>query len=164
MNYVLDILNEWVKLIPVKLRGTRLVAWVQSLLRPVQTIADDLASFVADTNYLLTWNGQVIYLEHRLNDEFDPSSRSIYIDDPTQAGIVPVFIYNQAEQQPPTFLYNISEGQPSTFIYNVSEYSSNTDFIVFIPASLNNALTKARMKRVINTYKQAGRRYQFQTI
>ena len=164
MNYVLDILNEWVKLVPVKLRGPRLIVWVQSLLRPLQTVANQFAGKVAEVQYRLTFTGQVIYLEHRLNDEFDPSARSIYIDDPTQAGIIPVFIYNIAEQQPATYLYNVAEAQPSTFIYDVPEYSSNTDFIVFIPASLNTDLTKARMKKVINSYKQAGRRYQFQTI
>lgn len=80
-NYEFNITN-WVSyLIPKQLRNERLMAFVNALIAPLQqlnTAANDWANSVF---YDVQFNGQVVMLEHLLNDTFDDTSRRITITD-----------------------------------------------------------------------------------
>ena len=92
------------KLVPPLLRKTKLVEFLYSIIKPLQTINDSFSLFRNDIDYALSFNAQIIYLEHFLNDKYDPNLRRIYITD--VANIKHNYIYNNVESFTPIYLYN----------------------------------------------------------
>lgn len=97
----------------------------------LQTAVQD---FYDQKKYDLQFNGQVVYLEHLLNDLFDPNDRQIYIDDP--ALISPTYVFNDSEVNESTYLTNTSEVVDGVYMFNESELAGQSDFIIKIPASV----------------------------
>jgi len=150
-------------LIPLKIRGDIFTEWIGALVEPIQTINDTFAGVVADIRYELQFNSQVIYLEHILNDQFDPGSRNIYIDDPAQY-IDDNYLYNKDEDQDSLTIRNKSEGGPDVFLYTLAEVADNDDFIVFVPDNISfDAAMQVQMSAIIDRYRHAGKRYSFET-
>lgn len=143
---------------------SRHLEWIESLLQPLQTLNAQLAAFVNQTRYLMSLTGQVIYLEHYLNDLFDPIERRIYIDD--GALTLPPYLYNQAdEHEPEWYLYNTADGEDPIYLYNIPDYANNGWFIVFVPAAIPLTPTFLNeCRRAVNRYKQAGPTYQIQSF
>lgn len=162
-NYYLWFREVFKYLVPFKIRGVLFETWIASLLQPVQTRNLLFADFVGDTRYLLRFNGQVIYLEHRLNDEWDNIDRRIYIDDPLGTDIFPNLVFNKIEQENTFVIYNKSENQES-FIYNQIELQTDYDFIVYVPAEIYTNQINLEMRQVIDTYRIAGKTYIIQTF
>lgn len=101
------------------IRKPRFIAWVNSLSLPVTVIHSEFLQFRQDILYKLRFTGQIIYLEHILNDMFDPVNRAIYIDN--VADTATTIIYYKSELKPKTFLY---------YKYNpVANYQAD-DFVV----------------------------------
>jgi len=161
INFNLNVFELAKGLIPLKIRGDKFKAWVQALLEPVQTLNESFVDTVDALRYEQQFNGQVVYLEHILNDQFDPDTRAICIDDP-ESYIDENYIYNADEAPQTLTLYNISEGQPSLFIYTIEEVAANDDFVVYVPDTITfDAAEEVQARAVINRYKLAGKRYSF---
>lgn len=148
-------------LLPDK-KKPRILAFLESLLAPVQALNDDFETYIPIARRKATFTGQVVYLERLLNDEFDPTLRRIYIAD-GQANVLPPFVFNKVEQRP-AIIYNKAENATPFYLYNSSEYFTEPDFIIMVPASVLNPAIQVRIERQVNQYKQAGKNFQVQTI
>ncbi len=148
------------QLLPPALRKPRLLAWMRAVVAPLEVLTSQLVGLVDRSRYHLNLTGQVIYLEHYLNDLFDPSQRRIYIDD---AGpILPDFLYTRAEAQP-LYIYTMAENQPVT-LYSRPDFLGAFDFIVFAPGGLLTPETLTRLRAAVDHFKPASRRYDVQPI
>lgn len=163
--YGINIAELVFKLIPVKIRGNNFAGWIGSLVQPIQSLNVLLVSFITKIRYDLLFTGQVVYLEHILNDVFDASTRAIYIDDPA-VYVEENYIFNHPETSDTLIVYNKVEAQPELYIFNAEEYNSlNVDFIVFIPDTIVfNAAVEVQMRAVIDRYRHVGRRYRFEVF
>lgn len=162
-NFGVKLKELVVGLIPLKIRGDRFTEWIGALVEPIQTINDTFAAMVAAIRYELQFNGQVIYLEHILNDQFDVGGRNIYIDDPDQY-IDDNYLYNKIEDQDDLTIYNKAEGGPDLYLYTLAETAANDDFIVFVPDTIGfDAAMQVQMSVIIDRYRHAGKRYSFET-
>lgn len=165
MNLKVDFKANFQYLIPLQVRGAKFVAWLGSMLAPLQSLNATFKAWGDGQRYNLQFTGQVVYLERILNDLFDNSLRRIYIADPAGQYAVTTFLWNRIEAQATTYFYNKAEAATAPTVRNRSEvFVALTDFVVKIPASLNVTLTKNQMKKIINRYRQAGKQYIFETI
>ncbi len=80
------------------------LAWLYVLAFPARKIFGRFFAFKAEIDYLNHYNSQIIYLEKRLNDKWDPVNRGIYIDN--LADLDRFYIYNKIEAKPTTYTYN----------------------------------------------------------
>jgi hypothetical protein len=86
------------QLLPVKLRNSRMTAWLRSLVSQVKWLYTLFKTNRNNNLYILAHDSQVCYLEAALNDLFDPVSRGIQIvDGPFED---PLFIYLIPENKP----------------------------------------------------------------
>lgn len=164
MNVFLNFKEAFSYLIPGRIRTTKFKDWIGALLAPLQSLNVAFAEYVSTTRYDLSFNGQVVYLEHILNDKFDDVDRRIYIDDPAGQQVFTPYLFNRVEQQPPLIIRNKSEALPTPFLYNVPELVVTNDFVVHVPISVFNSTVEAQMKALMNKYRIAGKRYTFQTF
>lgn len=163
MRYAIQFVIYTLGLLPHFLRGDRVRSWVQALLKPLQEFNDDFAIYVNDTFYLVSFTGQVVYMEHILNDLYDQPLRRIYIQNGSLLGL-PTYIYNVPEQRQP-YIYNVPETNPNqVYLRNVSEYQTSNDFIVFVPSSILTPALEIQIKGIVNRYKIAGKRYSIQSF
>ena len=96
---------------------SRHLDWVESLLKGLQDINDMFDDCALETKYLMNLTGQVIYLEHYLNDLFDPDLRRIFISD--DSILLAPYLYTIADGHTPVwYLYNIADGEPPFYLYN----------------------------------------------
>lgn len=151
-------------LLPHFLRGAKMKAWLESLLKPVVDLYDSLLAYRDEKLYEAQITGQVDSLEKMLNDAFpagDSGARPIYItdiDDYTED----ILIFNTAEYESETWLYNTAEAETETLIYNGTEGQSSFDFLVYIDVALPYDLDL--MISLINKYKLSGTTYQIITV
>ncbi|MCC8154675.1 MAG: hypothetical protein LIP01_10995, partial [Tannerellaceae bacterium] len=68
-------------LLPTFLRKPILVGLPYSIVTPVCEMYTRFLRFREDSNYRMTYNGQICYLKAVLNDHFDPVQRRINISD-----------------------------------------------------------------------------------
>lgn len=156
--YSVDFSDIVAKLLPIELRKDWLKRYIKAALQPLQNINTYFFQLVNDTDYKLAFNGQVIYLEHILNDRYDPINRGIYIED--GANVVYTYIYNVLETKPPLFIYNKSEGNP-TYLKNRTEHTTTVQFIIKVPLAVS--YDEYIMRLLVDTYKQAGVIYSIET-
>lgn len=143
--------------------ATRHLDWLRSLMAPLQSLNAQFVAYTEDVRYRLNLTGQVIYLEHYLNDLYDNVERRIYITDGD--AILPVFVYNKSELQEPVKIYNKSELQEPIYLTNKEEYDGNVDFIINIPYDTTTTpILLDKIKASTNIYKPAGRRYRIDEV
>ena len=143
--------------------ATRHLAWLRALMAPLQSLNQDFADYTEDVRYRLNLSGQVIYLEHYLNDLYDPIDRRIYISDGDAP--LPLFLYNKADGSEPFDIYNKSEGQTPVYLINKVEFEGNVDFIINIPFDATTTpILIDKIKASTNIYKPAGRRYRIDDV
>lgn len=147
------------RLLPIALRQPKFIDWLMTAFKGLRDIYSEFIQFRNDTTYWLYFNGQIIYLEHVLNDQFDPVNRGIYIEN--LADIQYDYLYNAIEQRTPVYLDNKSENKPPDYFVNQSEYDNHITFIVWVPATVTFNINK--MKAIVNKYRIAGKTYQIQT-
>jgi hypothetical protein len=147
-------------LIPPFLKGENLVLLLKASTKPIQDNITWFYDFYDKKKYELRFNGQIIYLEDLLNNEFDPVLRRIYIDDGDQSPTV--YIFNVSENNESLYLFNNSEDGDPTYIYNGVVGSQPTDFVVFVPTGL--VYNENLMKFYLNKYKIASKRYKIEEI
>jgi hypothetical protein len=148
-------------LIPKFARTQTVKDWVQALLNGLQGTNEAFTDYVNETFYLTSFTGQVVYLEHILNDRFDAALRRIYIEDGNLLPLPP-YLYNKIEQRP-LDLHNKSEASPhKIYLYNKQEYLTSLDFIVFVPTAILTTELELRIKAIVKRYKLAGKRFAVQ--
>jgi hypothetical protein len=160
-DYSIHILKLIAGLSPHYLRQNRYMDWMDVLLSPFQHVNDWLVSLTHHIRYRTAFTGQVILLEHLLNDIFDPVSRGIYI---TDGNAIPISItYLESEiNTPPIYTWLEVETQltPSIFTFMESELEvSYFDFVVHVPIGLGLVPANARLHAWVKKYKIAGKRY-----
>lgn len=142
-------------LIPHFLRGPVNLSFLYALQQPIKALNDLFVSFRLNTNYKLQFTAQIIYLEHYLNDKFDPSGRGIFITNIEENDFT--FIYNKIEQKPETYYYNKSEAEPPKYLYNYAEILLGDNYIVNVPVAVSFDILV--MKSLIDFYNNAGKQY-----
>lgn len=160
MDYNLNVFEYIKKALFVELSKLKFLDNLKAFLKPSQELNDTFCLFVEKSRRKASFTGQVIYLEHLLNDEFDVGQRRIYIAD-GQANVLPPFIFKKIEQRP-IYLYNKSENEPKFYLYNTNEYFISSDFIVFVPSGILTAALELKIERLVGYYKQAGKRFEIQ--
>ena len=94
------------------------MAWLNVIIKPVKDLYDAFILYRATALYKLNFNGQIIYLEHILNDVFDNANRGIYIDN--TADLNRVYLFNSSELVTPVYVYN---NYDAAIPYVVGEFS-----------------------------------------
>ena len=145
-------------LLPHFLRKAGTLAYLYSAIQPLRTLNNIFIGFRNNTNYNLSFTGQTIYLEHYLNDQYDPIGRGIYI---TNLNLAPYnYIFNVIESQPEQYVFNTAEGNPF-YIDNYAEVLAGLDFTIFTPVALTINLIDFNAD--VTTYAQAGVTWDVQT-
>ena len=147
-------------ILPPKKRASRILNLMKSLFAPLNTVKTQFYDHYNEIKYNLQFNGQIIYLEHILNDKFDNTLRRIYIEDAENAPST--FLFNNSEGNEETFLFNNFESEPPVYFYNLQELNLQVDFIVFVPIGfIYNA---DQLKNIVNKYKHSATRYKIEEI
>jgi hypothetical protein len=165
INLYLNFKEVFQYLIPAPIRGVRFVAWLGAMFGPLQSLNVLLFDKGAQIRYDLRFTGQVVSLEHLLNDQFDNTLRRIYIDDPSGQQILTPYVFNKVEAQPPLNLFNKADGKPifeQIVLRNKVELLGTTDdFIVHVPTVIFSSAIESQMRFFIDRYRIAGKRYSF---
>lgn len=157
---LIDLYPMILELIPPVQRYDWWIDYHRSAIKPLHLLFQDFYAFFDQKKYELLFNGQVIYLEHILNDQFDPIDRGIYITDATLLDAR--FIFTTAENNEPTYIYTTAEADPPFYINTTSEYYDDVDFIVNIPSSVTFDVNL--LKYWVNKYRIAPMRWEINII
>ncbi|WP_268846728.1 hypothetical protein [Flavobacterium aestivum] len=154
MWYKVDFNRLAVLMLPTFLRKPLLVAYLQSLLVPIDSLYYKWSIFRNDNLYKVQHTGQICYLRKVLNDKLDVSRRRIYIGDG-----------NRHKRQ---YLYTKGENRPrylgTMFLWQNSDYAdTGVDFIVYAPQEIINT-SPYELKALIEFYKAGGKRYKIEVI
>lgn len=150
MWYNIDFQKLSVLSVPSFLRKPILMAFLQSLLVPIENLHLAWLQKRLDDWYIMNHTGQVYSLRNVLNDKLDEGSRRIFI---TDGNAYPrKYIYTTAENKP-TFLGKL-------FIYQNSEFlNTGYDFVVHAPQEVIDTKIN-ELQALIIKYKLASKRYQ----
>jgi len=157
---VITALEIIIQAFPPEQRVDWFMDYVKAACKPLETLFTDFYAFFDKTKYELTFSGQVIYLEHVLNDQFDPDDRGIYITDSDL--VESVFIFRQEENNEPTNIFIDSEGEPPVYLYMNQEYDDDVDFVVNVPASVT--FNENELKYWVNKYRIAPMRWKIEIV
>lgn len=160
MTWLIDISDYISKLIKKELRQQVNLDLISAPIKPFADINEDFNTLALRLEYELQFNGQTIYLEHYLNDQYDPINRHIWIENIAESNAV--YIYRKSEGQAPTYIYRKSELIAVPFIRRVTEGATETDFIVWVPVSVT--YDEIVMRAQIDKFKYADKRYTIQTF
>ncbi len=128
--------------------------FITAATKPLRDVYNDLLILRTQVDYDLKFNGQVIYLEHILNDLFDDVNRDIYISD--VANVDFLYIYTDPETVTPPYVYNDGETFNDLYVETDAETLSSNQFIINIPAT---GINQIELKAVVDKYKLAGKNY-----
>jgi hypothetical protein len=159
MNYNINFKHISIQFVPVSKRIPRILAFLRALVSPLNTLQIDFFNvFLIEQRKIVKRNAQTLILENTLNLLFNPSGiPPIYIDN-TGDDISGAIMYNSFENYPPIYFYNESESIPF-YWYNLTETFQNSDFKVYIPASVFIAFPIDLIRFEINKYRPAGKNY-----
>ena len=150
--------NLVTQLLPVRLRNTKMVHWLQCLASPVVWLYSQFSGNRTANLYLLAHTSQVVFLQAVLNDTFDAISRGIYIVDGAYED--PLFIYLDPENIS-LWTGTITEEGSTTYndpgwLYTTAETGlSGYSFIVKVPVTVS--FDTSRMRALIDRYRLPGR-------
>lgn len=149
MWYSVDFKKLAILMLPTFLRKPIVVAYLQSLLVPIDSVYYNWSVFRNDNIYKMNHNGQICYLRKALNDKFDPQLRRIYIGNG-----------NRYERQ---YLYTTPEDRSrflgTMYLHQNLDYAdTGLDFIVYVPQEIIDESPFA-LKALIDFYKAGGKRY-----
>lgn len=139
-------------LLPTFLRKNIILAFLRAIIIPVIDIYSKFTIYRLAVSKRLDFNGQVMYLEKMLNDEFNLTDE-IYITDAIKIPVL--YLHHKMELQVPVYLWIDKE----IILTHKSEVGSSDDFIVNIPVFLNTLDNITVIKRITDYYKYAGKRY-----
>jgi hypothetical protein len=143
------------RLLPVRLRGAKMYAWLKVLVVPMRYVYGLFMANRQANLYRLAHNGQVCKMEAVLNDAFDPDDKRIFISDGPFKD--PIYIYRRAEQKP-VALYTAGEHLPN-YLYTRDETAAmGIQFYVNVPTAvtLTGGYSAIRLKSLVNKYRLPG--------
>lgn len=159
------------QLVPHYLGGRRLILFLQSCLKPLQTANDRWVEWVQEKKVEASLTSQVILMEYFLNKKFKKyfkdQDKCIIISDGTAPG-VPIYFQSAGENISKFVLYNENEnGKKQPFQWQNEKSSSNdVSFIVFCPYVNTSIITEKELtgmiSYVIDKYKVAGKSYRIE--
>lgn len=159
------------QLVPHYLGGRRLILFLQSCLKPLQTANDRWVEWVQEKKVEASLTSQVILMEYYLNKKFKKyfkdQDKCIIISDGTVPG-VPIYFQSAGENISKFVLYNENEnGKKQPFQWQNEKSSSNdVSFIVFCPNVNTSIITEKELtgmiSYVIDKYKVAGKSYRIE--
>jgi hypothetical protein len=151
------ILIEW--LTPPNKRGATHLAWLRSLVSPLNTKRTSFFDvFLVEQIELVKRNGQKIILEDTLNKVFNPDLfPAIYIDNTGDDVSASVF-YNKNEGYPRQLFYNQAEAIPN-YIYTEVETFTNKNFIIYVPILVLSSFTSEQIRAEVMKYKPIGPKF-----
>ncbi|MFI5196962.1 MAG: hypothetical protein ACHQD8_07715, partial [Chitinophagales bacterium] len=152
------------QLLPVRLRQSKIFAWLKCLLAPVKWLYNLFKIYRDNNLYMLAHNSEVCYLEAALNDTFDSINRGIYLSDGVY--VDPVYIYLVPELKP-VFIDLASEIGTSVIpapdpvpLYLDEEIYAGIGaytFIVNVPVAVT--FDMARLRALVDLYRLPGKKY-----
>lgn len=155
--YTLSFNKFGVHMLPMDLRKPKMVAWVNSMLKPVANLHTNFINYRRKTVYKIDHTSQVFSLEKVLNDAFDQSERRIYIVDGVYRSAL--YFYNPEENAPIHF-YNAEEDQ-NQYFYNPEELQNlDVDFVVVLPQSFDRD-KELRIRALVDFYRLPDKTYEF---
>lgn len=149
-------------LLPTFLRGERMVAWLNSLLHPVQELHGLFLAFRLDSIYKVEHTPQVYSIEKVLNEAFDPLERRIYIEDGVYSE--QLFIFSPPEQLP-VHVFDPAEEQ-AVYVFAPNDSANvSVDFVVHLPVVFQPLFVigsniRNRLESLINYYRLPDKTYQ----
>ncbi|AWG24831.1 hypothetical protein [Flavobacterium kingsejongi] len=155
MWYNININDLVILQLPTFFRKPIMLAYIQQLVKPIDSLLYRWQLFREDNLYKLEHTGQICYLRKALNDRFDIVQRRIYIGDGNRYEIT--YIYPEAE-------YGVTilqpESEPGTIYLRTEAETADTglDFIVYVPQEIYNTQIYA-LHALIQFYKAGGKRY-----
>lgn len=155
--YTLDFKRFSIHMLPMDLRKPKMVAWVNSLLKPVANLHTKFINDRRKTVYKIDHTSQVFSLEKVLNDAFDQQERRIYIVDGVYRSAL--YFYNPEENAPIHF-YNPEENK-NQYFYNPEELQNlDVDFVVVLPKSFDTG-KELRIRALVDFYRLPDKTYEF---
>jgi hypothetical protein len=155
MWYKIDFKRFGIILLPTFLRKPVIVAFIHSMLVPIDNLYYKWSQFREDNIYKIEHTGQVCSLRGSLNDKFDPIERRIYITDGNRYETT--YIYTEAEAQ--DVFVNTESEDPTIWLRTEAETAdTGLDFIVWVPESIYNTQIYG-LKAHVEFYKAGGFRY-----
>lgn len=147
--FELDIRKLGILLLPTPFRKAKMVAWVRSLLMPLDNLYGRFIEQRQKHLYNLSINGQKCYLQKALNDEFDKEQRRIVI--------------HEASRNTATYLHTQAENVPvyldkSITIYTGNEYVGRLNFVVRLPLEMR--VFDLKIRTLIDYYKLTSKKYE----
>ena len=137
--------------------------WFRNYMRAIMEAIEDLTNRLFATAFNIqkktNRTGQHGVLEISLNDDFDSALRRIFLADAYGALNYNYDFYKQGETDPsPQSFYKQGEIDPSPKIFFTgAESAGEFDFYINIPSALS--VDVPRLRSVVDTYKQSGKRY-----
>jgi hypothetical protein len=155
-------------LMPHFFRNQKFLDFLNSFVKPLKDINDQLIVFRDEVYFRLAFNSQIIYLEKYLNTVYpNPynSPNDIHIID--GANIEYFYIWNNSENEAPVYFFNNSEGEDPIYLFNDSEQTAGVfSYTIYVPNycltanDFNGQLFNENIfKKRVNFYNNAGKTY-----
>jgi len=150
-------IRDWIeRTIWRKWRQTAFVAWVYSLLKPLETLSLDLKAKSLHYRRIIQHNSQQMVLSGILNEVFDSVSQRIRVETVADQEIR-LYIRKLSEGIPPkVFIRLNSEVFDKVYIRYANETSGGA-FIVYVPSSL--MAKEDEIKAWVDYFKLADKQY-----
>ncbi len=155
MWYKIDYNRFGILNLPTFLRKAPLVAFVQVLLKPIDTLYNKWSDDRIENIYKVEHTGQVCSLRGTLNDKFDPTLRRIYIGNGLEHE--PFYIFTEGEDQD-VWLYTEAENDIIWLYTDTETADSGFDFIVYVSKEIYDTAI-FRLRAHIDFYKAGGKHY-----
>ena len=151
---MIDFKKTFLLILLTKIRKAKLLLTVLNSAGTVlNSLFADFKSWLKDKHYEINITPQVCYIEKMLNDEFDTTSRRIYI--------------SEAARLQTNFLYRETDGKnwyfgAGKFFVDDTRFKYPYDFVINIPIGL--IINKERLTALVNKYKLLGKTYRLKWI
>jgi hypothetical protein len=139
---------------PTFLRRDVIMAFLNALTAPVVSLYNLFEATRTKTLYQLRLNGQVCYLRKALNDAFVDANGQIRIEDVIRG----TWTYAWDESFPEKQLIIPEDGGISLWDEDTILAQKHT-FLVYVPASIENANNDAKLRSILNYYKLTSKSY-----
>lgn len=155
-DYSWDI-ESWInRRLHKKRRTVKHIAWLNALLSPLQTIANEFSSKCQEWDFRIKYSSQQKVLASLLNKIFDPSLARIRVVTITDL-MPPVILYDDIENPDHPIVYDEDEGIQGPILYDEDEMDSAYDFKVIVPASLSGS--ENRIRAWVERYRIGSKNY-----
>jgi len=158
--------------LPPMMRKTQLLAFIEVFTNVINSTQVSSTAMFSEIDYKTQFSGEVIYLEHYLNDKYDNILRRIEID--TFDYLSGTYLFNRIESNEPIYVYNNSEYSNPTgpvdplidphqiYLFNEIEVENIETFTVYIPSDVifNHTIIRSQ----IDDYRLAGKTYSIEIV